>query len=151
MLAWNVVILVKMLKTLKAVLSLFLLLSLAGCGDDVSSSGVPEIDQTGKFVKHVIDTLREEERFENPSQVATYITSAQGRMEFMPPSVETDPDAAAAFEGPRPHKDVAIWSRPLRIGRFKFYLLVAGDDENGTIVVSAFKVPETTPLHIWRF
>ena len=151
MLAWNVVILVEMRKTLKAALSLFLMLSLASCGDEVNSSGVAEVDQTAEFVKQVIDTIREEERFEDPTQIAAYMTSARGRLEFLPPDPETDPDGADAFDGPMPHKDVAIWPRPFSIGRFKYYLLVAGDDENDRIVVSAFKVPETVPFHIWRF
>ncbi len=140
-----------MRRTLGAVLALFSLLALPGCGSKFDTSGVSEVDQTAKYVKNVIDTIREEDRFENPSQIATYITSAEGRMEFMPPNPETDPDGAAAFDGPRPHKDVAVWARPFSIGRFKYYMLVAGDDENGQIVVSAFKVPETAPFHIWRF
>lgn len=140
-------------------LSLLLVISAPGCTQDkgshvakLSSSGEREFDRTAAYASHLIDKVKGRMSSPTPSRVLEYIFSTAGSAELTPPNPDTEPSAAAAYKGPRPSPTVWLQSAEReRNPMFKEHLLLAADDERGTIAAEAYKEDEEEPFYTWEF
>lgn len=123
-----------------------------GCGkSDFPSSGVQSVDQTAQFLRTTVTGLRNSKRFTKASEIASYLTSAQGKAEYIPPSSEFEKDAAENYRGPRPADRVAIDDSVQPDSLFEYFIVVSSDDQKGTVILTAFRKEESSPFFTWTF
>ncbi len=122
-----------------------------GCGQNkLPSSGVAEVDQTADFLKHVVTGLRNTKRFTKASDIANYLTSAQGSAEYWPPSKEYERDAAENYQGPRPGDGVGVWGKPWADSPFPHHIIITSNDTKNVVILSAFKKGATSSFFKWE-
>lgn len=128
------------------------LLTVTSCSQSrkLASSGNADVDQTAEFLASVIDEQRDNQRFENSTELAAWLTSAGGVAEWVPPSIEYEEDAAEMYTGLRPAQTVGIWKEPWDTAAFDYYILVSADSDEDVIVLRAYNMGDSKPFFSWE-